>query len=160
MKLYHGSNMAVRHPLILPSDRKLDFGTGFYLTSDLQQAKKWASLTARRRGKGEPTVTIYECREDAMEQLRLLRFPKADREWLRFVSANRRNKDTPLDCDIVIGPVANDRTMPVINLYFAGAYTEEEAIQRLLPQKLKDQYAFRTERALKLLQVIEVLTNE
>ena len=32
MILYHGSNIAVEKPKILQSDRRLDFGTGFYLT--------------------------------------------------------------------------------------------------------------------------------
>lgn len=33
MKLYHGSSVVVEKPKILLSDRRLDFGTGFYLTS-------------------------------------------------------------------------------------------------------------------------------
>lgn len=37
-----------------------------------------------------------------------------------------------------------------------GTYTEAEAIRRLLPQKLKDQYAFKTEQALACLQFAEV----
>ena len=49
MKLYHGSNIAVKNPSILASDRKLDFGSGFYLTSNFEQAERWAELTAERR---------------------------------------------------------------------------------------------------------------
>ena len=60
MKLYHGSNMAVYEPQILVSDRKLDFGSGFYLTSSLEQAERWAELTTERRGTGVPTITVYE----------------------------------------------------------------------------------------------------
>ena len=60
------------------------------------------------------------------------------------------------DYDIVIGPVANDRTMPVISLYFAGIYDIEETIKRLMPQKLCDQYAFRTGKAIKKLKFLEV----
>ena len=51
--------------------------------------------------------------------------------------------------------MANDRTMPVISLYFSGIYNEEEAIRRLMPQKLKDQYTFKTDDALGLLKVKE-----
>ena len=58
--------------------------------------------------------------------------------------------------DIVIGPVANDRTMPVISLYFAEIYNIEETIKRLMPQKLCDQYTFRTEKAIKKLNFLEV----
>ena len=40
MILYHGSNVEVKNPKIIQSKRLLDFGTGFYLTSDYEQAKK------------------------------------------------------------------------------------------------------------------------
>lgn len=39
MKLYHGSNVEIKNPKILESDRKLDFGTGFYLTTSYEQAE-------------------------------------------------------------------------------------------------------------------------
>lgn len=48
--------------------------------------------------------------------------------------------------------MANDSTLPVIDDYMDGKYTKEQAVERLLPQKLTDQYAFLTERALTLLQ--------
>ncbi|MDP8032697.1 DUF3990 domain-containing protein [Pasteurella atlantica] len=38
MKLYHGSNIEVAEPKLLTNQRLLDFGSGFYLTSSLQQA--------------------------------------------------------------------------------------------------------------------------
>ena len=46
MILYHGSNLKVREAKLIPSKRFLDFGMGFYLTSDVEQAKKWAVRTA------------------------------------------------------------------------------------------------------------------
>ena len=61
------------------------------------------------------------------------------------------------DYDIVVGPVANDNTMPVLNLFFKGAYSEEETLRRLLPQRLKDQYAFKTDNALSCLRYREVV---
>lgn len=36
MILYHGSNVEVTRPRLIPSKRLLDFGAGFYLTSDLE----------------------------------------------------------------------------------------------------------------------------
>lgn len=53
--------------------------------------------------------------------------------------------------------VANDNTIPVLNLYLKGAYNEDEAIKRLMPQKLKDQYVFKTEEAVSILKLIEVI---
>ena len=63
MKLYHGSNIAVFNPQIFESDRKLDFGTGFYLTSSLVQAERWAKLTQARRVNGIATVSVFEADE-------------------------------------------------------------------------------------------------
>lgn len=59
------------------------------------------------------------------------------------------------DYDIVEGPVANDKTMPVISLFFTGVYTEEETIRRLLPQKLQDQIVFKTEKSLQYIKFVE-----
>ena len=159
MKLYHGSNMAVEQPKIITSDRKLDFGAGFYLTSSYAQAERWAELTAARRESGIQTITVFEFEEVNAAELNLLKFSEANTDWLKYAAKNRNNENASDDYDIVIGPVANDRTAPVIAAYFAGIYTEYEAIKRLMPQKLKDQYAFKTDRALKLLKMCEVITK-
>ncbi len=89
--------------------------------------------------------------------MKVIKFEEASAEWLKFVANNRNIKDFIDESDIVIGPVANDRTMPVIKLYFAGIYDEDETIKRLLPQKLKDQYAFKSEKALKSLVLSEAI---
>lgn len=157
MKLYHGSNVEVVKPKILQSDRKLDFGTGFYLTSSYEQAERWAELTSKRRGEGKKIITVFDFDEDMMYSLAILKFDAPSAEWLKYVSNNRNKNSFSDDFDIVIGPVANDRTMPVIKLYFSGIYNEEETIRRLMPQKLKDQFVFKTENALKSLIMSEVI---
>ena len=149
IKLYHGSNIVVENPKILRSDRRLDFGTGFYLTSSYEQAERWAFLTAKRRGVGKQIITSYDFDEGILPSLKVKKFERATADWLKFVANNRNVKDFRDESDIVIGPVANDRTMPVIKLYFSGIYDEDETMKRLLPQKLKDQYAFKSEKALK-----------
>lgn len=55
MILYHGSNVEVRPPRILTTNRSLDFGAGFYTTPSLNQAKRWAQLQTQRRGSGRAT---------------------------------------------------------------------------------------------------------
>ena len=44
MTLYHGSLEIVEKPQILQANRPLDFGTGFYTTTSLQQARRWVKL--------------------------------------------------------------------------------------------------------------------
>ncbi|KFI65685.1 DUF3990 domain-containing protein [Bifidobacterium cuniculi] len=156
MLLFHGSNVTVEQPRVLRSDRRLDFGTGFYVTSSYEQAAKWSVLTARRRRTGSPLISVYEYDEAAFEDLNVLEFPAADEDWLRFVSGNRNGQPEVPDLDLVIGPVANDNTMPVLRGFFAQIYTEEEAIRRLMTQKLKDQYAFKTEAALQAISFLHV----
>ncbi len=159
MYLYHGSNVGVKNPRIIVSDRRLDFGTGFYLTSSYEQAERWAKLTTARRKSGRETITVFEIDKTILKQLNVLFFDKPDVDWLRYAANNRNNENASDEYDIVIGPVANDRTAPVIAAYFAGIYDEKETLKRLLPQKLKDQYAFKTARALKNLKLCEVIVK-
>lgn len=157
MILYHGSNVEVKEPRLLKIQRDLDFGKGFYTTSDLDQATRWASRTAKRLRQNQAFVSVYEIVEAEIETLNVLQFEKPDAEWLRFVVKNRQGQDTSSEWDIICGPVANDQTAPVIDLFLDGMYDEEEAIKRLLPQKLKDQFTFKTEKAIALLRFKEVI---
>lgn len=151
MKLYHGSNIEVKIPRIIPNLRALDFGAGFYVTSSENQASRWGKSVTKRRGAGEATLNIYEIISEEMAKLNILKFEKADASWLDFVVGNRKEILGINPYDIVIGPVANDSTLPVIDDYMSGIYTKEEAVKRLLPQNLTDQYAFLTERAIRIL---------
>lgn len=156
MILYHGSNVEVRSPKIIKAKRLLDFGTGFYLTSDYEQAKKWAIRTTARREEGMPTITVFYIDENEFDKLNVLTFSGADKEWLRYVTVNRTDKSAKDNFDIVIGPVANDQAIRTVNNYLKGYFTEDIAIQLLLPQKLKDQYVLKTEKALSFLKLNEV----
>ena len=152
MILYHGSNVAVELPRLLKGRRPLDFGPGFYTTSDRDQAVKWAERTARIRQDGTPLVSVYEVDACAFAKLKALTFDATDKEWLRFVAANRRRLLQDDGWDVVSGPVANDQTMPTLMLFLDGFLSEDEAIARLLPQKLKDQHVFKTDAALAALR--------
>lgn len=152
MKLFHGSNMEVIKPIIRPNLRALDFGAGFYLTSSDAQATKWAKAVTRRRRKGIATLNSYELSDDYADELRVLKFEMANGEWLDYVVKNRKELITENIYDLVIGPVANDSTLPVIDNYMDGKYDKEEAVKRLLSQNLIDQYAFLTPKALSFLK--------
>lgn len=155
MKLYHGSTVIVEQPRILTDLRALDFGSGSYLTSNEEQARRWSKVVARRRRTTKSFLNIYELDDSYNDVLRTLLFSAADGEWLDFVVANRKEQIMFVPYDLVIGPVANDSTLPVIDDYMDGKYTKEEAVRRLMPQNLTDQYAFLTEQALELLRFEE-----
>ncbi len=49
MILYHGSNMFIDVVDLKKSKRAKDFGQGFYLSKESEQAKKMAELTTFRK---------------------------------------------------------------------------------------------------------------
>lgn len=160
MFLYHGSNVVVEKPAIIVSNRTLDFGPGFYTTSDQNQATRWAKSQTFRRAYGKPDVSIYQLDGNVMETLSVLRFESANSEWLKFVTDNRKGVYQGKKYDIVIGPVANDNTMSVINNYISGIINEETALILLKPQKLSDQYVFLTEKGISAIHFMGVLNIE
>ena len=157
MLLYHGSDGEVSAPRILQVKRALDFGAGFYTTLDYDQACKWATNVCSRRGAQTPVVSVFELDESCFDWLDVLRFESADRDWLEFVTSNRKQSYAGRTHDVVIGPVANDRTMIVLTLYFNGLLSEGEAIERLMTQRLADQHAFKTGRAVRQLVFREAI---
>ena len=60
MILYHGSYLKIETPKILRSNRALDFGDAFYTTSDLEQASKWAKISANRNGINQAVVSVFD----------------------------------------------------------------------------------------------------
>lgn len=160
MILYHGSNVEVREPLIINTTKGLDFGAGFYLTSDIEQAWRWSVLKTKRRKKGIPTLSVFVFDDDYIkEELNVKKYDKPDLEWLNFVTDNRKGQYCGELFDIVIGPVANDRTILTINDYISGAIPAETALILLEPSKLTDQYVFLTQKGLHLLNFKESRVN-
>ena len=154
MNLYHGSYIQVSKPKIITQIRLLDFGTGFYTTTDKEQAFKFTSKF-KSLGK-KRIINIYEYDEiTAKNTLSILEFSQADTEWLRYVVKNRSGFGKDNDFDIVIGPVANDRVYDVVENFELGDYSEEEAIRRLLTFRLTDQVVFKTEKSLLHLKYLE-----
>ncbi len=60
MILYHGSTAAVAKPQILAPSRLLDFGEGFYATSNFEQALRWSNKVAERKEVSCATINTYE----------------------------------------------------------------------------------------------------
>lgn len=112
MILYHGSNVEVREPRLLRVQRNLDFGRGFYTTSDFGQAQSWARRSVRIRKQGAAVVTCYELEDSVSERLKILRFDVPDLAWLDYVASHRKGTSEEDDYDLIIGPVANDQTFP------------------------------------------------
>lgn len=55
-----------------------------------------------------------------------------------------------------LSELLNDQAIRTVNDFLKGRFTEDIAIQLLLPQNLKDQYVFKTEKAISILELVEV----
>jgi len=155
MLLYHGSNIIVKNPVIIEANRFFDFGTGFYTTTNYEQALNFAQKVTTRRKEGAPVVNIYEINETEIQKLSILKFEKANEKWLDFVSANRTGETISINYDLIIGPVADDDVYQTFTLYSNGFYTKEQAIEVLKIKKLYNQYVFKTKKALSSISFIK-----
>ena len=154
MILYHGSNMVVEKPRLVEQNRFLDFGHGFYTTTNKAQAENFAKKVVARNG-GIPTVNIYEIDDSiGSELLKIKRFNSPDEEWLDFVSAHRNGMYEGEQYDIIIGAVANDDVYRTLQVYASGLLTKEQALQALKIKRLFDQYVFTTNEAISRLRFV------
>lgn len=123
MILYHGSNVTVEKPVLVKQNRFLDFGFGFYTTTNKEQAKDFA-----------------ECN--------VLSFDEPDEAWLDFVAQNRQGMYSGEKYDLIYGPVANDDVYRTITLYMTGILSKEQTLEALKIRKLYNQLVFTSEKSL------------
>lgn len=157
IKLYHGSTVVVRKPSLRPGRPNADFGKGFYTTSVLDQAVRWAHIKQEREEAARAVVSVYEFDESLLDNAdwNIRRFTGADEQWLFFVTDCRKSK--PHDFDLVQGPVANDKVFTTVNLFESGLLSAEAAILQLKVYKTYDQLSFHTHRVIGTLKYLESL---
>lgn len=80
IRLYHGSTVAVRKPSLRPGRPNADFGKGFYTTSVMEQAVRWAHIRQEREYATRAVVSVYEFDESLL-----------DADWNILVSLARMN---------------------------------------------------------------------
>lgn len=161
MILYHGSNVIVFEPRLVEQNRYLDFGYGFYTTTNKTQAIGFADKVTKRRKSGERTVSIYEIDEGtAFAECSILKFESANEAWLDFVSENRSGNYSGEAYDFIYGPVANDDVYTTFTLYTAGVLTKEQTLEALKVKKLYNQLVLTSEKALSYLKFIGTVPEE
>lgn len=158
IKLYHGSTLNLERIDLTKSRPNKDFGQGFYLSADHQQAWRMGEFKALTEG-GTAVMNTYLFDDSLMTSgdLKVLTFDGYTRDWAEFIFLNRNNKTTERahDYDIVYGPIANDRVGLQISKYDAGDITLEQLLENLKYMKgITFQYYFGTERAISTLQKI------
>jgi len=158
MILYHGSNVPIDWIDLSASRPGKDFGRGFYLSAEKEQAKELAESKVKFLG-GESFVTAFEFDESILNNgnLKVKTFENYSEEWAKFICANRENySGTQIhDYDIIYGPIANDNVGAQIRAYKGGNIALEELLRRIEYIKgITFQYFFGTEAAINTLHKI------
>ena len=154
--LYHGSAEAFSHVDVRKGRPYKDFGKGFYMSVDRNQAvgmmhKKFDELMSRGIGgqglKLQKSLYRIALDRSSVEGLKIKEFGRADVEWLDFILMCRRIDGVPHDYDVVIGPTADDDTRLLLKNYIDGVYGDpddraaKETLLRLLkPERLGVQW--------------------
>lgn len=176
LTLYHGSYCEVRQPLLQRCAPHKDFGCGFYLTTSESQAQAFAKISLRKALYNEiidsstkyGVVSVFKVGIADINKMSIHRFSTTDREWLNCVVAHRRQNSMSdivekyKDYDIIAGKIANDATNITITAYIAGLYGEvgsqhavDICVRQLQPERLTNQYCFRTQRAIQSLTFLK-----
>ena len=160
-RLYHGSNVVIEQIDLSRSKRGKDFGQGFYLNLNPDQAKAMAIRTTRFLNEGQPTLSCFEFYEEEATKkgLNIKIFLDSSEEWAEFVVMNRKNNsEVPAHpYDIVIGPIADDTVGVQIRRYIMGYLSASSLVEEL---KFRGdhaiQYFFGTPKAITFLKRIEL----
>ena len=176
MLLYHGSYTAIPQIDLNRCFGGLDFGQGFYLTSSYEQAYNYVQLSVKKAIRigtvsedfnlSDGQISVYRFHYDP--DLLTYCFQEASIEWLHFVAANRKKDLFPRllekynTVDIVGGKIADDQTARTLQRYISGIdfgvagtpSADKAVIEKLLPNRLKDQFCFRTQDAIEHLEYL------
>ncbi len=172
--LYHGSYCEVKEPDLDKCAKRKDFGQGFYLTTSKKQAESFlrtSIVKAMAGGKIDEDqnygyISAFEIKFSRQLQMHI--FEKADVDWLHCIAAHRKKKlfievESEMEkYDVIAGKIADDATNATLTAYLAGVFgtagdkeADDFCIKQLLPNKLKDQYCFKTKAAIECLKFVE-----
>lgn len=172
--LYHGSYCEVKEPDLAKCAKRKDFGQGFYLTTSKEQAESFLKTSIAKaiaagkieEGQNYGYISTFEIKQS--KDLKIHVFEDADVDWLHCIAAHRKKKlFTEVEremakYDVIVGKIADDATNATLTAYLGGVFgavgdreADNFCIKQLLPNKLKDQYCFKTEEAIKCLKYVE-----
>lgn len=155
MILYHGSDVEVRTPIIIKSEKGKDFGCAFYLTPIKEQAERMAKRRQRMNRSASAIVSVFEFNESGKTNMKHKAFENPDFEWLETIIKCRTSPSFNHGYDIVKGKIADDSVGETILFVIDGIIKKEDAIERLKFQKINSQIAFCTEKSIELLKFMK-----
>lgn len=152
--LYHGTGFPHTSIDLDKSDDFKDFGRGYYLTSYLEQAERWAMK--RGESKGHCWVYTYTLTSFSCEDFTIYEFLEYNEDWLKFITQNRKYGNCP-PCDIIYDRMADnqfDDLREAIDMYAQKRLSAKAALKKIKFKdgQNRDQYCFKTPKAIAVLQ--------
>lgn len=168
MKIYHGSKVLLKQPIVKGSNEANDYGPSFYLTKELDAAKSWAC-----RNNSVGVVNEYEIRDSSFSKLKILDLTDRNKysvlNWMAILMHFRvldssfvKNNQLTLnwlqkyyinvdDYDVIIGFRADDSYFRFPLRFVSNDLSIDDLEEVFLSGHLGVQYAFMSERSIKLL---------
>lgn len=168
VKLYHGTdyksamNICLNGIDLSKSKPNLDFGSGFYTTSDYSKARKRALLKAKYEYNNAYVVTV-DVDDECFSTLNVKKFEDTDIEWGIFILHNRLgieyvkkhgiyNHNLDNKYDIVIGDIADGIVSSVAHNVRRGNMSIKDVdfddFLTIDKESYGDQISFHSQRAL------------
>lgn len=143
MIVYHGSSNIVSNPDLAHSRDNIDFGRGFYVTEDINMARKWAC------NKKTPILNSYTLDISTLKIKEL----QINLEWLKYVVANRKQLHglLPFDdsCyDAIFGPTADDKMFETLDMFIDNSFSAEKTLAILTCMSISPQITLKTQKGL------------
>lgn len=158
--VYHGSRGGIHGEIDLISRPYTDFGRGFYMGENIEQA---ASLVS-----SDSDAYIYSLnfKLGEIDDSKILRLG-SNREWAYFVLYNRGKlediKETAFynffenlgkGKDVIVGPIADDTLSYMMKRFIKGEITEKVYIESIKAVNYGFQYVAKTKKACSCIEIL------
>lgn len=168
MKLYHGSENIIEHPIYGYGKKYNDYGLGFYCTENIEMAKEWA-VSLEKDG----YANIYELNMEDLDVLNLNDKKYCTLHWLAILLENREfEANSPLgfeakeyirnnfmvehqDKDILIGYRADDSYFSFAQDFINGGISYRQLCNAMRLGKLGEQVVLKSEKAFHKIEFID-----
>lgn len=159
--LFHGSRGGFDEDIKPISRKTCDFGKGFYMGTDIMQAKEIVSNDF------EPYLYTLKLKLSEIPENKILDLRKNNNKWIDIILANRRkvpdfnkleySKKLIALCnnyDIIIGPIADDSMTKVMNYFRQNLITDKVLCECVKTVNLGTQYVAKNDFACSKIEIL------
>lgn len=156
--LYHGSRGGIDGDIMPVSRTRCDFGKGFYMGTNADQAKSLVSndqcpvfYTLRLNPGNLPKENILEL--NGMEWAWFVLYNRKKLEDIRSTALYEKCRGLAAGKDLIIGPIADDAMNESMNSFLSGTITDKVFLESIRAIDYGIQYVAKTERACRCIDI-------